>query len=85
MRTFWKSYEIVYILSLDITARLTSLTGQLNKVPGSVSGKQRTPISGTQLVRAITFKLPDQMIPNLNFSQFIKFTTSLIKTSLPEN
>jgi hypothetical protein len=36
MRSFWKAYEIVYISSLDITARSTNYTGQLNKVPGSV-------------------------------------------------
>jgi len=68
MRTFWKAYEIVYILSLDITARFTSLTCQLNKVPGFVQEKQRTPISGTQLGRDITFKVLDQMIPYLNYS-----------------
>jgi len=68
MRTFWKAYEIVYISSLDITAGFTSQTGQLNKVPGSVPEKQKTPISGTQLGRAITFKLLDQMIPNLSYS-----------------
>jgi len=66
MRTLWKAYEIVYISSLDITARFTNYTGQLNKVPGSVPEKQRTPISGTQLGKAITSKLLDQMIPNLN-------------------
>jgi len=68
MRTFWKAYKIVYILSLDITARFTSETGQLNKVPYSVPEKQRTPISGTQIGRAITFKLLDQMIPALSYS-----------------
>jgi len=39
MRIFWKAYEIVYISSLDITARFTNYTGQLNKVPGSVPEK----------------------------------------------
>jgi len=68
MRTLWKAYEIVYILSLDITARFTSYISQLNKVPGSVPEKQITPISGTQLERAIIFKLLDQKTPNLNYS-----------------
>jgi len=68
MRTLWKAYEILYILSLDIRAGFTNYTGQLNKVPGSVPEKQRTPISGTQLGKAITSKLLDQMIPNLNYS-----------------
>ena len=68
MRTFWKAYEIVYISSLDLTARFINYPGQLNKVPGSVPEKQKTTISGTQLGRAITFKLLDQMIPNLNHS-----------------
>ena len=40
----------------------------LNKVPGSVPEKQRTPISGTQLGTAITFKLLGQMTSNLNHS-----------------
>jgi len=68
MRTFWKAYEIVYISSLDITARFTNYTGQLNNVPGSVPEKQRTPISGTQIEKSITSKLLDQMIPNLIYS-----------------
>jgi len=59
MRTFWKTYEIVYISSLNITARFISSTIHLNKVPGSVPEKQRAPISGTQLGMAITFKLLD--------------------------
>jgi len=68
MRTFWKAYEIVYISSLDITARFISQIGQLNKVSGSVPEIQRAPSSGTQLRRAITFKILDQMIPNLDCS-----------------
>jgi len=68
MRTFWKAYEIVYISSLNITARFISETSHFNNVPGSVPEKQRTSISGTQLGTAITFKLLDQMIPNLNHS-----------------
>jgi len=68
VRTFWEAYEIVYISSLDITARFVSETGQFNKAPGSVPEKQRTPISGIQLERAITFKLLDQTITNLNYS-----------------
>jgi len=68
MGTFWKSYEIVYISSLNIKARFISKTSQLKNVPGSVPEKHRTPISGTQLGRAITFKLLDKMIPKLNHS-----------------
>ena len=68
MRIFWKSYEIGCISSLYLTARFINYPGQFNKVPGSVPEKQRTPISGTQLGKAITSKLLDQMIPNLNCS-----------------
>ena len=63
MRKFLKAYEIVYISSLDLAARFINDPGQFNKVPGSVPEKQRTPISGTQLGKAITSELLDQMIP----------------------
>jgi len=68
VKTFWKSYEIVYKSSSNITARFIYLPSHLNKVPGSVPEKQRTPISGTQLGTAITFKLLGQMTSNLNHS-----------------
>ena len=51
-----------------MTARFIHETSHLNKVPGSVPEKQRTPISGTQLGTTITFKLLDQMTSNLNHS-----------------
>jgi len=68
VRTFWKAYEIIYKSSLNITARFIGYPSHLNKVPGSDPEKQRAPISGTQLGIAITFKLLDQLIPNLNHS-----------------
>jgi len=54
MKTFWKDYEIVYISSLDVSARIISYTGQINKVPGSVPERQRAPSSGTQLAKTIS-------------------------------
>jgi len=68
VKTFWKAYKIVYKSSLNITARFIYQVRHLNKVPGSVPGKQRAPISGTQLGTAITFKLLGQMTPKLNHS-----------------
>jgi hypothetical protein len=61
-----------------MTARFILKTGHLNKVPGSVPEKQRTPISGTQLGTSITFKLLGQMTSNLNHSWLYKFRTTLI-------
>ena len=56
------------LLNDNMTARFKHKTSHLNKVPGSVPEKQRTPISGTQLGTAITFKLLGQMTSNLNHS-----------------